>query len=112
MKSLALASVSLLFLATPAVSADLDGPVYREREAYIERPADRVIVEKRVIEHRHYYEPAPVYSERYYYDDAPVYNAGYYYGRPYAYRYAYGPDYWRPRHFFARGPYWRRHHHW
>jgi hypothetical protein len=102
MQRLALLSIALPLLSTPAVSADLDGPVDR---------APPVVERERIIERHHYYEPPPAYVERRVlvdepdiYDEPRVYT---YYDRPYAYAYA-G---WRPRHFFPRAHYWRRHHH-
>ena len=93
MKRLALLSIPL-FLAPPVFAADLDGPVYSEREIYIERPAPRI------VEHRRYYVPAPV---EYYYEEAPVYGYAYrYYDRP-----VYTFNYWRPRHYHPR---WHHHH--
>ena len=107
MQRLALSSLALLALGTPAFAADLDGPVYGERDTYIERPP--VVVEKRIIEHR-YYEPAPVYSAPRVYYEPRVYTTDAYYDRPYyGYRYAYNG--WRPRYFYPRGYYWNRHHH-
>ena len=109
MKRLVGLALPLLCLSGPAFSADLDGPVYRERETVIERPLPPRVVEKRVIEH-HYYEPAPVYERRVYtepryvprvYDEA-------YYARPYR-AYAYAG--WRPRYFFPRERYWHHRHH-
>ena len=113
MKRLALLAFSLLCYSGPAISADLDGPVYRERETVIERPLPPRVVEKRIIEH-HYYEPAPVYERRIYVEPRAYYvpreyGVDYsYYARPYRYAYA-G---WRPRYFFPRERYWHRHHHW
>ena len=113
MRRLALFSLPLLILSTPALSADLDGPIYRERDVVIERPAPRIIERERIVEHHHHHYEAPrVYNERrvyveprYYasrnYDDA-------YAGRPYRYAHA---GWWRPRHFFPRDRYWHRHHH-
>ena len=100
MKRLALFAFPLLCLSGPALSADLDGPVYRERETVIERPQ---IVEKRIIEH-HYYEAAPV--ERRVYVEPRVYEDAYD-ARPYR-AYAYAG--WRPKYFFPRG-YWHHRHH-
>ena len=94
MKRLALTTASLLFLGTPAFSADLDGPVYSERRVYIERQAPPV-VERRIVEHHHYYyeEPREAYvAPRYYapyrwsdayYDGSYGYRSAYYYARPY-----------------------------
>jgi hypothetical protein len=98
------------FSVTPAISADLDGPVYRERDVVIERPAPPRVVEcERIIEHHYHYAPAPAYTERRYYAEPHVYYA------PRAYDYDDGPRYtqagwWRPRYFFPRGPYYRHHH--
>ena len=93
-----------IFLASPALAADLDYP-RAERDVYIEkrtrvierppvvieRPA-RVIVERRYV-------PVPVYEDY----DEPVYSYGY---RPYRPAFV-GYDYWRY-------PRWRHfhHHHW
>ena len=114
MKSLALLSLPLLCLSTPAVSADL-GPYDSERDVVIERPAPpRVIERERIIEYHHYYEPAPVYTERVYVEPRAyaypprVYAPEVYYARPYTYAYA-G---WRPHYFFPRGPFWHGHHRW
>ncbi len=114
MKRLAFLSLPLLFLATPASSADL-GPYYSERERIIERPAPPRVVERERIIERHYYEPAPVYREPRVYVEpreyvyAPrVYGPGVYYDRPYRYAYAH----WRPHYFFPRRPFWHRHHRW
>lgn len=96
MKRLALLSIPL-FLAPPALAADLDGPVYSERDIYIERPAP-----PRVVEYRRYYAPAPV---DYYYDEEPVYG---YYGRPYYGRPYYAFNHWRPRYYYPR---WHHHRH-
>jgi hypothetical protein len=105
MKRLALLAIPLVFMPTPALSADLDGPVYRERRVVIERPAiPRVIERERIIER--YFEPAPVYTERVYVEPRvyapPVYG---YYDQPYRYEYA-G---WHQRHFLPRR-HWHRHH--
>jgi hypothetical protein len=110
MKRLALLSLPLLCLSTPAISADL-GP-YPDRYSYTPPPPPPPIVERERIIERHYYEPAPVYTERVYvepraYYYAPrVYAPDEYYGRPYAYSYA-G---WRPHYFFPRRVFWRGHH--
>ena len=65
MKRFAFLAFPLLCFSGPALSADLDGPVYRERDTVIERPLPPRVVEKRIIEH-HYYEPAPLYERRIY----------------------------------------------
>ena len=61
MKRPALIAISMLAtlgcLTVPAVSADLDGPYYRQSDVIIERPAPPVVVRERIIER--YYEPAP-----------------------------------------------------
>lgn len=98
--------MTALGLATTARAADLDGPIYEERDrAVIERPAPpRVVVEReRIIEH-HYYEPrAEVYVA------PPRYYAPRAYAPPYAYAYEGGYraayDDYRPRPFW-----WHRHH--
>ena len=114
MKRLALVSLPFFCFCTPAIGADL-GPYYSERDAVIERPAPPRVVERERIIERHYYEPAPVYTERRVYVETPgyayaprVYAPEIYYDRPYTYAYA-G---WRPRYFFPRGPIWHRHHRW
>jgi len=110
---LALLAIPLLVLSTPAISADLDGPVYRERDVVIERSArPRIVERERIIEHHHFYEPAPVYTERRIYTEPRVYYAPRvyaetYYDRPHHYAYA-G---WRPGHFFPRRYFSHRHHH-
>jgi hypothetical protein len=88
--------------ATPLLAADLDGPVYEERDrVVIERPAPRVIERERII-------------ERYY--DAPgqeVYVAPSYYAHrvyaPYAYNYYDGYRASRPAYFLARPHWWYGH---
>ena len=112
MKTLTLLPLSALLFATPAASADLDGPVYRERDYGYERPAPPRIVEReRIIEHHYHYTPPPtVYRERRVYVQPEVY----YRPREYAYydkfRYAHA-GWWRPRHFFPRHHWghWRHH---
>jgi hypothetical protein len=94
-------------VATPVLAADLEGPVYSERErVVVERPAPPVVVEReRIIEH-HYYEPREeVYVAPRYYEPR-VY-------APYGYNYAYEDGYrfyGRPA-YFAHRPYWWHHHH-
>ena len=61
MRKLAVLAFPLLAMASPAFSADYDGPIYRERNVVIESPP--VIERERIVERR-YYEPVPVYSER------------------------------------------------
>ena len=96
---LLLIPMSLLF-ATPASTADLDGTVYREQRTttVIEQAP---LIERRIIEHRHYYEPAPrtVYIDEDYYAP-PVYS---YYDRPWRAGWR-----WRHRHF---RDHWRGHRH-
>ena len=100
MKRLALLSIPL-FCSTPTLAADFDGPTYRGRDVVIEREAPpRIIEDRRVVEHYHYYVPAPVYTERVYRE--PRVHA--YYDRPY---HTYSA--WRPRHHFF--PHRHRHHH-
>ena len=110
MQRLALLAIPLLVVSTPALSADLDGPVYRERDVVIERTPPRVVERERVIVRDHYYEPAPVYTEPRAYYAPPVYVDNYYdrpyYDRPYRRGYAYA-GYWRPRHFHR----WHHHRH-
>jgi len=105
MRRLAQIAVPLLALsglATPAFAADLDGPVYRERDVVIERPAPPVVRE-RIIE-RHYY-AEPTYP-------ADSYAPTYYYYAPRAYDgYAYDDGArWYPRRVFFARPYWHHHH--
>ena len=108
MKRLALLPFSLLLLATPAVSADLDGPVYRERDVVIERPLPpRVVERERIIEHHHHYAP-PVVTEKRVYVEPRIYEPREYAYVDRPYRYAYTS--WRPRHFFPRYGYWYHHH--
>jgi hypothetical protein len=101
MQRLAIISGLIAFgcLATPAQSADLDGPLVRERsEVIIERPAAPVVRE-RIIEH-HYYEAAP---EREYVPRAYAPGPYYYEPGPYAYAYSYADrPYWRGRAFADR----------
>src|SRR5690349_23604484 len=111
MRRFALSAVPLLALAssvTPAAAADLDGPVYRERDVVIERPAPPVVRE-RIIERNYYYEPEPTYSVR-------AYVPTYYHYAPKVYGvYGYGDDYrWdRRRAFFVGRPFgWHHHRHW
>jgi hypothetical protein len=115
MQRLTLSSLAFVLCATPSLAGDLGGPVYGEREDYYERPA---VVEKRIIEHHHYYQAAPAYSAPEVYYAPRVYRAETYYDRPYyayrdrpyyGYRYAYSG--YAPRHFFPRGHYWQRHNH-
>lgn len=84
MKAMAIIPLSVLFLATPTLAADLDHPGYCERE-YVPAPraydepeyiAPPPVVERRVVE-RVYVEPE-IYYRR------PVYGYGYY--APYPYR--------------------------
>src|SRR5215475_14511191 len=106
MRRLAQIAVPLLALsglATPAFAADLDGPVYRERDVVIERPAPPVVRE-RIIERNYYYQPsypAHAYAPTYYYYAPRAYDAGYAYddGYRYDHRRAFFPDrphYWWP----------------
>jgi hypothetical protein len=111
MRRLALTAVPVFALAAPlapSFAADLDGPVYRERDVVIERPAAPVVRE-RIIERNYYYydaEPAPgvhAYAPTYY-SHAPAYFAY----APRVYRgYAYDDGYrWhRRRAFFVDRPY-------
>jgi hypothetical protein len=120
MRRLALIAVPLLALTAPlapAVAADLDEPVYRERKVVIERPAAPVVRE-RIIERNYYYEaePAPpvhAYVQTYSYAPAYAYAPAFDAYAPRAYRgYAYDDGYrWhRRRAFFVDRPY-RGHHH-
>ena len=97
--------IASLGFISPALAADLDGPVYRERDVVIERPAP--VVRERIIERRYYEEvPEAYYAPRVY---AP---ATYYYAPPIyrGYAYGYGPG-WRHRHIFYR-PWGHRYHRW
>ena len=93
MKRLGLLAIPLLCLSTPAGSADLYGPVYRERDVVIERPAPpRVIERERIVERHYYYPPAPAYAERRIYSEPRVYHHSpayedAYYVRPYSHAY-------------------------
>ena len=63
MKPLAFLPLSALLLATPVASADLDRPIYRERDYGYERPAPRVVERERIIEHHHHhYAPCLLYT--------------------------------------------------
>ena len=108
MMRLALLAIPFFCIATPASSADLDGPPYRERESYYDRPEPRVVERERIIERR-YYEPAPLYREERVYVEPRVYYAprvhAYAYHRPFEFAYS---D-WRPRHYFPRR-HWHHHH--
>jgi hypothetical protein len=117
MRRLALTVVPLFALTAPlapSLAADLDGPVYRERDVVIERPAPPVVRE-RIIERNYYYEaePAPpvhAYAPTYY-----SYAPAYYAYAPRVYRgYGYDDGYRWPhrRAFFVDRPYRWHHHHW
>jgi len=118
---LALTAVPFFALTAPlapSLAADLDGPVYRQRDVVIERPAAPVVRE-RIIERNYYYEaePAPpvqAYAPTYYsYPPAYAYAPAYYAYAPRAYPgYAYDDGYrWhRRRAFIVDRPY-RGHHH-
>ena len=101
---IALPFCALSGLVTPVFAADLDGPVYRERDVVIERPAPPPVVRERVIERNYYYEPSY---------PAQAYAPAYYYYAPRVYA---GPAYddgyrWSHRRaFFA--PHWWHHRHW
>jgi hypothetical protein len=93
-------------LLTPVQAADLGGPVYRERDVVIERPAPPVVRE-RIIERHYYYDAAPraprtVYVPTYDVDEARRYDG-------------FAPDdgyrWWHRRaFFFDRSHGWHRHH--
>jgi len=116
MRWFALSAVPLLVLATPVVpagAADLDGPVYRERDVVIERPAPPVVRE-RIIERNYYYEAEPAPPVREYAPTYYSYAPAYYAYAPRVYRsYGYDDGYRWPhrRAFFVDRPY-RGHHHW
>jgi hypothetical protein len=105
MKRLMLAMASGLGLSIPALAADLDGPIYRERDTYIDRTAPAVVERERIIERHYYHEPrvetyvGPRVYERpvYPYRDAD-YDEEYRYHRP---AYLVGRPFW-----------WHRHHGW
>ena len=111
MKRLALASISVLaplgYLSGSALSADLDGPYYRQSDFIIERPAPPVVVRERIIER--YYEAAPTYyapraypPEAYYVAPSP------YAPTPYINSHAYpgGCSWHHRRAFFRDSPFW------
>jgi hypothetical protein len=94
-------------MLTPAVAADLDGPLYSQRNVVIERPAS-AIVRERIIERNYYYEepsyPLQAYAPTYYYYAPRTYGGS-----------AYEDGYhWYPRRpFFAVRQGWHpRHRHW
>jgi opacity protein-like surface antigen len=99
MQRLALATVSIFLAASPALAADLDGPVYRERESYIERPAPPAVVERRIVERYNYYEPVETYAppRRVY---APYAWSDRWYDGEYGYNY-------RRSAYYAGWPFWR-----
>ena len=108
MRSLVLAAIPMLAFVSPAFSADLDGPVYPDRYT-IERPLPPKIVEReRIIEHHHYYEPAP--QRRVYIEQEPRVYA--YVPRIYAYRPIHRRAYHggRDHHFYPRHA-WRHRQH-
>ena len=70
MKRLFLMAAPLLWLAGPALAADL-GPYPEERQTY-ERPP---IVDRKIVEHHHYYHQAPtVYREKRVYVEPRIYD--------------------------------------
>jgi hypothetical protein len=102
MKRLVLMAAPLLWLASPALAADL-GPYPEERETY-ERPP---IVDRKIVEHHHYYHQAPtVYREKRVYVEPRIYDEPIYSERLYPRRFAYAYQDWRPRHYFPRRHYW------
>jgi hypothetical protein len=111
MKPLVLLPLSLLLFSAPAVAADLDRPLYGERE-YIESPLPpRVVERERIIEHHHHhYAPAPVYRERRYVEPEVYYRPRREYAYYDSYRYTHA-GWWKPRHFFPRHHHHWRHHH-
>ena len=117
MRQLTLTAVPLLALTAPLAptfAADLDGPVYRERDVVIERPAPPVVRE-RIIERNYYYEaePAPpvqAYAPTYYsYVPADAYAPGYYAYAPRIYDDGYR---WHRRRAFFVDRAYRWHHPW
>ena len=107
MRRLGLIAIPFLSFSTPALSADLDGPYYRERDVVIERPAPPRVVERERIVERHYY-PSTYYGERRVFSGYYEPRAYGYYGRPYSYNYY--DD--RPRHYFPRRAFWHRYNDW
>ena len=109
MRRLALIAVPFLAVSgpfTPTFAADLDGPVYRERDVVIERPAPPVVRE-RIIERNYYYEPSyptHAYAPTYYYY-APRTYGGYAYDDG-------GYRYYHRRAFFADRPHYWPHRYW
>ena len=99
-----LSPFALAGLSMPSLAADLDGPLYRERDVVIERPAAPVVRE-RVIVRDYYYEPAEPTVRAY----VPAYS--YYAPRVYS-GYAYDDGYrWHPRRaYFAGRPHGWHHH--
>jgi hypothetical protein len=111
MKRLALTSISMLAalgcLTAPAVTADLDGPYYRQSDVIIQRRAPPVLVRERIIER--YYEPAPTYYPPRAYAPEAYYDAPRGYApTPYVYSRAYpGGCGWHDRRaFFGDSPFW------
>lgn len=120
MRRLVLTAVPFFALSaplTPSFAADLDGPVYRERDAVIERPAPPVVRE-RIIERNYYYEPEPAppvraYAPSYYsYAPAYGYAPAYYAYAPRVYGYDDGYRWHHRRAFFFDRPYRWHHHQW
>jgi len=116
MRRLALFSLPWLILSAPALSADLDGPLYGQRDPALERPAPRIIERERIVEyHHHHYQPAPVYTEDRVYIEPRYYAPRRVYGEDgyddwrRASRYSYA-GWWRPRHGLPRGRSWHHHH--
>ena len=107
MKHLALLAAPLLCLSSATFAADL-GPYPEEKETY-ERPP---IVDRKIVEHHHYYHQAPtVYREKRVYVEPRVYEEPVYRYRSYPRRYAYLYRDWRPSHFPRR--HWaQRHRNW
>jgi hypothetical protein len=109
MHRLALSAIPCLFLAAPAVAADL-GPYPAEGDTYVLPPPR---VERKIVEHHYYSHEAPtVYAERRIYVEPRVYAPPVYTERIYP-SYAYAYSGWRPYYFVSRRHFWRpRHRHW
>jgi hypothetical protein len=110
MRLFALAALSTLCLAAPAVAADL-GPYPPERDTYVAPPPPTV--DRKIVEHHYYYHEAPaVYPERRVYVEPRAYRPHIYTERVYP-RYAYAYSGWRPHYFFPRRQFrGARHGHW
>ena len=112
MKRPALTAISMLTtlgcLTVPAISADLDGPYYRQSDVIIQRPAPPVVVRERIIER--YYEPAPqtYYAPRAYAPEPYYYAPRVYAPAPYVHSRTHdnGCGWHHRRAFFGDSPIW------